>query len=197
MLVAIAIFPLPGDHDTDRPLASWPYNMLTLQNHIDQAAPSLNLPTGFDDVNPSALLMAIAMVESSGGKFMNASRSEPHLRKAVRKVHPEEFSKWGDSLCASHGAFQILGVTALELGMEMPPERLREPEIAVAWAIRYINSKIRQRRHAFIGRMKTTEQKVKAIGDLYNSGRADDENRPVLYMETVWGWYKKLQGIRT
>jgi hypothetical protein len=165
---------------------------MTLHEIIEFHAQSVNLPEGCEAVQPAALLKAIAQVESSGGNFQNASRSEPHLRGAVKRVHPKEYRRWGDTLIASHGAFQILGTTALELGMAMPPERLREPEISVTWAIVYINSKLRRKSHAFVSKLGK-EGIVKAIADAYNSGSAADQNKPFCYMSNVWKWYQKFE----
>lgn len=165
---------------------------MTLDFHIERQSHSLRLPEGVD-VDRVALLKAIARIESSGGARGKASKSEPHLRAAVQKVHPTEFSVWGDSLLCSHGAFQILGTTALELGMEMPPERLREPEIATFWAIEYLNRGLK-RESKQIASLVSEEGQVKAIGDLYNSGRSTDDKKPLEYMANLWVFYQEFRG---
>lgn len=159
---------------------------------INQCAGLIVFPKGVN-IDRVALLKALALVESSGGKHRNAIRAEPHLRPAVRRVHKEAYRKWGDKLICSYGPFQMLGTVALELGMEMPPERLENDEVAIYWTIQYLNKKVNHRRHRFIATLSSEEAQVKAIADLYNSGSAADDNRPLGYMDKLWKYYVKYK----
>lgn len=144
-------------------------------------------------VNRVALIKALMEVETDGGDRAEAARFEPHLVRAVKKAHPGAYRRYGDRLAASYGPMQVLATTALELGMEGPPDRLAQPEIGIFWAIEYLNTRLARPSHEFVKRLTELDQ-VRAVADLYNSGNAADANKPIDYIEKVQMAYKKWKG---
>lgn len=162
---------------------------MNLHDFILLAAPMIRLPESIT-VNPPALLLALADVESSGGARSEAARFEPHLVPAIRRAHPEAYARYGHRLAASYGPFQMLGVTALELGMEGPPERLAQPEVALVWALAFLHSRLQRPSHRFIGGLPSPAQ-PQAIADAWNSGSAADDSRPLDYIERLSAAYAR------
>lgn len=145
---------------------------------IQEHAGSLNAPAGLD---PALLLMALCVVESSGG-FNNQRRVEPAYRPGGRYCDQALYDQYGDDAAASWGPLQIMYVTAHELGYEGPPPELGQPSECVRMAVKLINRRI-------VGRGATT---LEEIADAYNSGSFKDQIVPQDYIRKVREAYQSL-----
>ena len=84
----------------------------------------------------------------------------------------QEFEKWGSWAACSYSNFQILYITAVELGYEGPPLALDRDSIALPYVVKYINKRV-----AGIDVLTPL-----MIADAYNSGTSRDSKRPLKYM---------------
>lgn len=123
-------------------------------------------------MNRKKLLWSIAGCESSfgidtddyyekafdvGGKYWN-----DNLKRLK--------AKYGRSVCCSQGVFQLLYITAYELGYRGLPRNLIFPEIQIEYVIEYINRRLR----GF--------NSVVEFADGYNSGSFKDKHIPHKYI---------------
>lgn len=145
---------------------------------IQKQAGSLNAPPGLD---PTLLLMALSLVESSGG-FNNRPRVEPAYLPGGRYCDQALYGQYGDDAAASWGPLQVMYVTARELGFEGSPQELGQPAECVRMAVKLINRRI-------VGRGATT---LEQIADAYNSGSFKDQIVPQDYIRKVKEAYQAL-----
>ena len=154
---------------------------------IDEYAPLLETPEG---ICAPAILWAIYECErypkhqrfprferayAPGGYYYETS-------PLVRKL----YKKWGAWTACSYSDFQILFVTAVELGYEGPPLPLDCNSVAIPYVVKYVN-------HRIFERGATTPEEV---ADAYNSGNHTDPNVPHKYIRKFRRsydfWSKKL-----
>lgn len=127
-------------------------------------------------LNPEAILWAIYRCEKYG-KGKRVPRYEPAYAPGGKyykrsEMVREEFAKWGPSAACSYSDFQILYITAVELGWEGPPLALDRNEIAIKVVVDYLNNRV------FSKGAATPEE----VADAYNSGTFKDMNVPTDYM---------------
>lgn len=96
----------------------------------------------------------------------------------------QEHKLWGDYAACSYSNFQILYITAQELGYQGPPLGLDRDSVAIRFVVEYLN------RRAFARGAKTVEQ----VADAYNSGSFRDEFQPVAYIQKFVRQYEKANG---
>lgn len=149
------------------------------------------------DLDGTALLAAIAFVESSGGKN-NYPNFEPYWApegkvftiegKLQRSRHPlsnklvaKRFEEYGMASACSFSSWQILYHTAADLGYRRAPWLLWEDAIAILWVIRRLN--------AIAGHGAET---IEHFADAWNSGTFRDRIIPKEYIEKVTDVYRKL-----
>lgn len=164
---------------------------------INRHADDLELPSNVDNVK---LLTAMAMVESDGGRNL-----QPNFERAFYKgghywnTHLTELrAKWksradpkmrtwsGRAMACSWGPWQILYVTAEELGYWGPPWALTDADVCLTWAIRLINKRLAPKLPARLEEL----QIVSKIADGYNSGSFRDRYVPHDYIDKVLKYYK-------
>ena len=149
---------------------------------IQQEAPRLHAPEGID---PARLLAAIAAVESGfdlnaipnqepaydeGGRYWKSSQH-------VRDLH----NTWGSWMACSYGPWQILFVTAWEMGFRGTPGDLWTPSGSIEWVVRAMNARI------FDKGAETVEQ----VADGWNSGSFQDKIWPGGYVKHVADAYAR------
>jgi len=100
-------------------------------------------------------------------------KSDPN----VRLLH----ARWGDYAACSFSNFQILFVTACELGFDGPPLALDHDSVALPWVVKYLNVR------GFDKGVKSVE----AIADAYNSGTHLDDDVPQRYVRKFVRMYDK------
>lgn len=120
-------------------------------------------------LNPDALLYAICLNESSGGKndiprFEPAYAPNGYYFKRSQEVR-DKWGKYGDLAAMSWGPWQIMFTTAGELGFSGSPLELWDAEVSIQFVVKLIKDRIIVRLGA-----KTVEE----IGDSYNSGTFKD-----------------------
>ena len=163
---------------------------------IERHADDLILPT---TVDKRRLLAALAVVESGGGKnlqpnfepafwiggkFWNPTLAEYCARWESRS--DLEMRPWcGKAIACSWGPWQILYVTAAELGYQGPPWALTDPDVCLSWAVRLINRRIAPKILSYLSDIEV----VSMVGDGYNSGSATDKFIPVDYCKKLLAAY--------
>ena len=155
---------------------------------IDEHADSL-IDNGILDRR--ILLHAIAEVESGHGDHWAASRHEPSycygsiLYKGPNGMDLREQSQqWGCLAHSSFGSFQIMFISAFEMGFRGDPIALRNDFVGIPHVISLINRRI-------LG--KYTRIGVERFADAYNSGRPDDDRIPADYIKDFVAAYTKWQ----
>ena len=138
------------------------------------------------DIVPGPLLGAIAHCESSYGIHKFAGRYEPAFGPGGMYFKFNEelkrlYSIYGHFVSMSFGAWQILYVSAQELGFADHPCLLMFDEVCIEWAVKYIN--IRAIKRGAV----TPEQ----VFDAYNSGNHRDRNIPHAYIAKASKFYRE------
>lgn len=143
------------------------------------------IPSALD---PGKILTALACVESGFGEDCGP-RIEPAYNKGGRYYEANAqvkalIDKWGNWAAGSFGPWQILFVTAVELGFPAgnDPSVLHQPEISVNWVIRYLD-------HRAINGTRPARC-LADIFDAYNSGRSGDKNVPAAYIKKALKAYE-------
>lgn len=149
---------------------------------IKEHAPYLETP---EALNSEAILWAVYGCEHYTKRYY-APRFEPAyapggLYYRNSKEVRDAYEKWGKSAACSYSNFQILYITATELGYEGPPLGLDRDSLAIPFVIKYINERI------FARGAKTVEQ----VADGYNSGTHLDRLKPIKYMARFRRYYDK------
>jgi len=138
-------------------------------------------------IDPGRILWAIANVESTYGKQNDATHHEGayhyggHYYKRSRIVR-EQSQKWGCLAHSSFGSFQILFITAYELGFRGDPIELRDPDISLRYVVKLINRRVLD---------KLSDEKPIDIFDAYNSGTPRDRIVPEQYIDKALIFYNE------
>lgn len=140
---------------------------------IEEHAPTLQVPEGLD---AEALLWAIYRCERYD-KHNRVPRFEPSYAPggyyfSRSSLVRREYAKWGNWACCSYSNFQIMYITAVELGYEGPPLALDHDSVAITWVCRYLNHRV------FAQGARTVEE----VADAYNSGTYRNSNVPEKYV---------------
>lgn len=126
-------------------------------------------------MEPEVLLAAIMFCESNMGKNTKP-RVEPAYLPGGHYFSAEHvqtaYEEYGEAAAASYGPWQVLYITAQELGFAGDPEELAEPETNLSFAIKYINERA----------MKRGAHTVGQVADAYNSGSHRDKFVPTGYV---------------
>jgi hypothetical protein len=156
---------------------------------INEHATALEPPEGID---AEALLWAIYRSEKYD-KHNRVPRYEPAFAPAgtYYASHVKElYELWGVFAACSYSNFQILFVTAAELGYKGPPLALDHDSVALPWVVRYLQERV----------LETGAKTVEEIADAYNSGTHLDGNVPTAYIKRFRHYYdihlKELQKCR-
>lgn len=149
---------------------------------IEEHAEHLDVPESLDG---EALLWAVYRCEkytkgnkvprfeaayAPGGVYYNRSTQ-------VRDL----FNTWGSWAACSFSDFQILYVTAVELGYEGPPLALDRNDVAIPFVVKFINLRI-------LAKGATSPEEV---ADAYNSGTFRDDIKPWKYMQKFRRMYDR------
>lgn len=141
---------------------------------IEEYAPTLQAPEG---LNREAILWAIYQCEKYN-KDNRVPRFEPayapggHYYDSSTEVR-QEFALYGAWASCSYSNFQILYMTAYELGYRGAPLGLDKDPVAILYVVKLLNARI------FARGVNTPD----GVADAYNSGSARDANRPWKYMK--------------
>lgn len=136
-------------------------------------------------LNPEALLWAVYNCEK-----YNASNVEPRFEPAyapggiyydMTEHVREAWEKFGPDAACSYSNFQILYITAYELGYDGPPKSLDKDSFALPYVVLYIN-------HRILEKGATTPEEV---ADAYNSGSFKDSSKPEGYMKRFRYFYDR------
>ena len=142
-----------------------------------------------DDVDGAKLLIAIAQVESSGGTNAIPRHEQAYSiggyyyrnAKHVRVL----FKEWGDWAACSYSSWQIMFITATELGYTGTPIDLRKDHIAIPYVVKYLNVRAFDK-ESF---KKDPRSSLDKAADAYNSGSYADKNIPEDYIAKVKAAY--------
>lgn len=157
--------------------------MITLQpilSAIDSCSSNLSVPPGMEQ---KAILAAITLPETNwgerwqaglfeaayyrGGKWYNAA----HVRKAVQQY---------ESLAScSYGPWQLLYISALELGYSGHPTGLMDPAVSCPFVVKYLNTRCKN------------PTRPEDYADAYNSGTNTDRFIPVDYTRIFMEGYQE------
>lgn len=144
-----------------------------LRQLINEKASELQIQNR--NIDPKALLAALLFCESSMGQNTEPRVEPAYLPGGVyfdNELVQEAYQRYGQAAAASYGPWQILYITALELGFDGTPEELADPATNLEFVIKYLNQR------AFKRGAHTLSQ----IADVYNSGFHLDRNIPVDYI---------------
>lgn len=157
-----------------------------LNDLISKHACELASPEHF---NKAAILHAIAEVESKHGQHSLASLHEPaYCYKGFyfRSPNGEDLrrlsSVWGCLAHSSYSSWQILFITAYELGFRGDPCLLRNDTEAIHWVIKLLNRRVFDR---------WPRLSLEGLADAYNSGNPRDENVPTDYIAKFSAAYER------
>ena len=129
------------------------------------------------EVDDGALaLAALACCESTFGR-----NNQPRIEKSYlpggyywsRALHVRRlYQRFGKAAAASWGPWQILFVTAWELGYRGNPQDLASPEVSLPWVIKYLNDRV----------LCWGGVTLEELADAYNSGSFMDSYEPKSYI---------------
>lgn len=142
-------------------------------------------------VHGGRLLIAISGLESSFGKKRLFVRMEPGYAPGGRYYHDSQtvrdrWATYGALAASSYGSFQMMFITAEELGFYGHPIDLQADYTCALFARRLIIDRF------------MAKQGVKTLGqvlDAYNSGNAKDANVPLSYVQHGIQLYQSLDSI--
>lgn len=128
-------------------------------------------------LNPYLLLGAIAYCESSLGidnkpRFEKAYAPGGHYYRISLPVQ-DSYKQFGKDAACSYSSFQILYITAYEMGYRGTPRELADDMVAIQYVIRFLNRRI----------IRGGASDLEDIADAYNSGTFRDDNVPTAYIE--------------
>jgi hypothetical protein len=143
-------------------------------------------------VHGGRLLLAISGCESAFGRQRLYVRAEPgysapdgHYYKSSRTVR-DRWKTYGVLAASSYGSFQIMYITANEMGFIGHPIDLQKDEICAYWATQLITERFIKRQGC-----KTLSQ----VLDAYNSGNARDHLVPTKYIDKGIDLYDNLESV--
>lgn len=137
------------------------------------------------------LLATISGLESDFGRLREFVRYEKGYAPGGHyfNLSPEvraQYRRWGCLACSSFGSFQIMFITAKELGYDGPPIDLQIDRVGAYWAAQLIVKRFIKRQGA-----KT----LRDVLDAYNSGNHKDSNIPRDYVKKGFDFYDELKSI--
>jgi len=150
---------------------------------IEEHSKNIKAPPGID---PKALLWAFYRCEK-----YDKHNHVPRFEKACAPggyyyerspMLQEEYEKWGTWAACSYSNFQILYITARELGYDGPPLALDKDSVALPFVVKLINR--------IIVRGAATPAE---IADAYNTGIHKDSNIPVKYIKKFLRFYEEYK----
>ena len=156
---------------------------------IHEQAKFVQAPAG---LNTEALLWAIYKCEryvehAKFPRFEPAYAPDGIYFKNSELVR-REYAKWGNWACCSYSDFQIMYITAVELGYDGPPLALDRDVMALPWVVKYLNDR------AFARGAKTVEE----VADAYNSGTHRNHYKPLEYIAKCRKYYdRKLEELKS
>lgn len=159
-------------------------NEQQLKSLIKEKAAGLQLAG--TDIEGEVLLAAICYGESTFGRNNQPRREPAYCPGGVYYENSEEvqeaYARFGQDAACSWGPWQILFITARELGYDGEPQALTDPQVTIDWVIKFINKRILARG------CKTLEK----IADAYNSGSCKDAHVPSGYIRKLVSAYHGL-----
>lgn len=137
-------------------------------------------------IDPVAVLLAIAEIETSGGVRWEASKHEDgycygsnyYRRSALLR---ERSTRWGCSAHSSWGIWQIMDPTAAEFGHEGDPVALRDPSVALPYVCAVINRRVLDR---------LADETPADIFDSWNTGNPRDRYTNTEYTRRAMAAYR-------
>lgn len=139
-------------------------------------------------VNGPALLWAIAGTESTFGRDRLYARRERAYAPPRGKYYTDQvralYQQYGDLVPCSYGSFQVLYVTAWELGFRRHPIALQDEATCAQWAVTYIEQRA----------LKRGATTLADVLDAYNSGTHRDRIVPARYIADTIGHYRETVG---
>lgn len=163
-----------------------------LNNLISDNAHLLQCP---EDINGAAVLHAFAEVESGHGARGKAAKHESaycyggfYWRAPAGETLRELSRVHGCLAHCSYSSWQIMYITAVELGFQGDPTALRDDAVALPFVIKLINDRIL----AKYPRITTA-----GLADAYNSGSPVDTNVPKAYIAAFQSAYTHWLGQLT
>lgn len=154
---------------------------------IEEYSPLVKAP---NDLCACSILWAIYDCERYS-KGNRVPRFEPAYALAgvyfkTSKHVREAYAKWGYWAACSYSNFQIMFITAQELGYTGPPLALDHDSVAIPYVTRYLNKRV------FDKGASTVEE----VADAYNSGTYLDSNVPEKYIRKFvkqYDWHKERE----
>ncbi len=139
-------------------------------------------------VSGGRLLLTLSGLESNFGTLRDFVRYEKGYAPGGKYYNDSEtlraeFRHYGCLACSSYGAFQIMYLTALELGFKGHPIDLQKDKVCCLWATQLIVKR-------FIGRFHA--KTLRDVLDAYNSGNHVDKYIPTLYINKGFVLYDTL-----
>jgi len=170
--------------------------MTALEKAVALNAHRVMAPCGIDK---RILLLALADIESSGGKNnvprWEAAYAGPNLgakdpqhrkfggyyyRKRSAPHVKAQWKRWGDPAAHSYGPWQILHITAWEFGYRGDPHDLTKTAVCLPYVIKLLNRRVF--RH---GDPTKGARNLADVADAWNSGTHRDANIPHGYIAKV------------
>lgn len=141
-----------------------------------------------EPVNGGRLLLTISGLESTFGKRREFVRNEPGYSPGGNYYSKslsvrQAFQHWGCLAASSFGSFQLMYITATEMGFDGHPIDLQGDRVCGYWATQLIIKR-------FIGRLGA--KTLTDILDCYNSGSHRDHFIPALYVSHGLALYADL-----
>ncbi len=150
---------------------------------IKKHAKDLHVSPGLD---PEAILWAVYRCEK-----YDKHNHVPRYEKAYApggyyyeksQMVRDEYEKWGNWAACSYSNFQILYITARELGYDGPPLALDKDSVALPFVVKLLNR--------IISRGASTPEE---IADAYNSGTHKDKIVPEKYIRKFKKFYEEYR----
>jgi len=134
-------------------------------------------------VKGDVFLAALLFCESKFGKNCKPKAEAAytpegkHFDAELRRLH----NQYGRGVSCSWGPWQIMYVTALDLGYQGPPEDLAKPEVSIFYVVKYLNEGIAAGAIC-----------VSQLADFYNVGKIKARKVPTGYVRTCISAYNGL-----
>lgn len=146
---------------------------------------------GGEPLMGARLLLTLAGLESDFGRLKDFVRMEKAYAPGGKYYNDSDvvralWKKWGCLAASSYGTFQMMFVTAREIGFTEHPIELQKDTVCAYWATQLITQR-------FIKRFKAST--LPELLDCYNSGYHKDAYLPSLYIEKGIRIYDDLSSI--
>lgn len=154
----------------------------TILGAINAHAFGLRVPEG-SGLSARAVLAAITWPETEWGRRMLASKSEKAYMPGGRYFHkhvPSLHDRYGDAAASSWGAWQILYVSAWEVGYRGHPWELTDPGKCCAAVVTLLNRRcFNWWPEAPTPETRKPAEIISQVGDFWNSGSFRDSAPPL------------------